>query len=89
MRIGLILVVIFISVGKKMKDRTGKWVELGSPSLGPLVLGGMFLAFAFFTTSRGTIVNNLWWVLVVTLVLNEPRTGSCCAGRRCQVRKGR
>jgi len=68
MRIGLILVVIFISVGKKMKDRTGKWVELGSPSLGPLVLGGMFLAFAFFTTSRGTIVNNLWWVLVVTLV---------------------
>jgi ABC-type sugar transport system permease subunit len=68
MRIGLLLIVIFISVGKKMKDRTGKWVELGSPSLGPLVLGGMFLAFAFFTTSRGTIVNNLWWVLVVTLV---------------------
>ncbi|MDG1187650.1 MAG: sugar ABC transporter permease, partial [Ilumatobacter sp.] len=68
MRIGLMLMVIFILVGKKLKDRTGKWVELGSPSLGPLVLGGMFLAFAFFTTSRGTIVNNLWWVLVVTLV---------------------
>lgn len=68
MRIGLVMVVIFVVVGKKMKTRTGKWVELGSPSMGPLVLGVVFLAFAFFTTTRGTIINNLWWVVVVTLV---------------------
>jgi ABC-type sugar transport system permease subunit len=68
MRIGLVMVVIFVVVGKKMKTRTGKWVELGSPSMGPLVFGIVFLAFAFFTTTRGTIINNLWWVVVVTLV---------------------
>ena len=67
MRIGLVMIVIFVAVGRKMKERTGKWVELGSPSMGPLVVGAVFLSFAFFTTSRGTIINNLWWVVVVTL----------------------
>jgi hypothetical protein len=49
--------------------RTGKAVELGGPSLGPLVVAGVLLAFAFalFTALRGTIVNNLWWVVAVTL----------------------
>jgi alpha-glucoside transport system permease protein len=32
----------------------------------PLVVGGLFLAFAVFTVLRGTIINNLWWVAVVT-----------------------
>jgi len=68
MRIGLVLMVVFFVVGNKMKQRTGRWVELGSPSFFPLVGGAVFLSFAIFTTSRGTIINNLWWVIVVTLV---------------------
>ncbi|MGK0273895.1 MAG: ABC-type sugar transport system permease subunit [Ilumatobacter sp.] len=68
MRIGLMLTVIFFVIGSKMRQRTGKWVELGSPSFFPMIGAGLFLSFAIFTTSRGTIVNNIWWVIVVTLV---------------------
>jgi alpha-glucoside transport system permease protein len=65
--IGLVLLIAFVFLGARGKAQTGKVVELGSPSMGPLILGGLFVAFAAFTTSRGTIINNLWWVVVVTL----------------------
>ncbi len=67
MIIGLVMLAIFAVIGTRMKQRTGRLVELGSPSMGPLVAGLMFVAFAVFTTVRGTIINNLWWVVVVTL----------------------
>ncbi len=67
MIIGLVMLAIFAVIGTRMKQRTGRLVELGSPSMGPLVAGLMFVAFAVFTTLRGTIINNLWWVVVVTL----------------------
>ncbi len=65
--IGIILLALFVLLGLLGKQRTGKIVELGSPSMGPLLLGGLLISFAVFTTVRGTIINNLWWVVVVTL----------------------
>ncbi|HVR32115.1 MAG TPA: sugar ABC transporter permease [Acidimicrobiia bacterium] len=37
-------------------------------SAGPLALGSIFIAFAVFTTLRGVIWNNLWWVFSVTVI---------------------
>ena len=65
--LGAILLVLFAIAGSVGKQRTGKVVELGSPSMGPLVAGGFFVSLAIFTTIRGTIINNIWWVVVVTL----------------------
>ena len=65
--LGVILLIIFAILGVVGKQQTGKVVELGSPSSGPLVVGGLLVVFAAFTAMRGTIINNLWWVVVVTL----------------------
>ena len=65
--IGALLLIAFAVLGARGKQRTGKVVELGSPSSGPLVVGVLFVLFAAFTAMRGTIINNLWWVVVVTL----------------------
>lgn len=52
-------------VGTRTKVRTGKFVELGSASSAPLVAAALLFCFALFTALRGTIINNLWWVVVV------------------------
>ncbi len=65
--IGVVLLVIAAVLGVRQHRQTGKAVELGGPSLGPLVVAGVLLAFALFTALRGTIVNNAWWVVAVTL----------------------
>jgi alpha-glucoside transport system permease protein len=49
-----------------MKQRTGRAVELGNATFGPLVVGGLLVSFGVFTALRGTLINNLWWVVVVT-----------------------
>ena len=64
--IAVILLVIALLLGIRSKRVTGKAVELGNPTMGPLVVGGLFLCFAAFTAMRGTIINNLWWVASVT-----------------------
>lgn len=64
---GLVLLGVALLLGLRARRRTGRLVELGSPSMGPLLVGGLLLSFAVFTTVRGTIMNNLWWVVVVTL----------------------
>ena len=64
--LGAILLVLAVIVGISMKRQTGRAVELGGPTAAPLMLGGILLAFAAFTVLRGTIINNLWWVVTVT-----------------------
>ena len=64
--IGVILLVIAILVGARAKRQTGHAVELGNPTVAPLVVGVLFVCFAAFTAMRGTIINNLWWVVTVT-----------------------
>ena len=49
-----------------MKQRTGRAVEIGNPTVGPLVFGLLLVSFGVFTALRGTIINNMWWVIVVT-----------------------
>ncbi|MEO7397103.1 MAG: sugar ABC transporter permease, partial [Ilumatobacteraceae bacterium] len=63
--IGVIALALALAVGIVSKRRTGRAVELGNPTVGPLLIGGMFVAFAVFTSLRGTIINNLWWVTTV------------------------
>ena len=65
--IGLVLLVAFVVIGMRDRRRTGRIVELGSASMGPLIAGGVLVAFAVFTALRGTLINNLWWVTAVTL----------------------
>lgn len=64
--IGAFLLVIAAAVGYVMRQRTGRAVELGNPTSGPLVVGLLLICFGVFTALRGTLVNNLWWVVVVT-----------------------
>ena len=66
--IGLVLLVIAVVLGTRQKRVTGKAVELGGPSMSPLLIGGLLLLFAVFTSLRGTIINNLWWVVTVTFL---------------------
>jgi alpha-glucoside transport system permease protein len=46
---------------------TGQRFNVGGAPMGPLLLAAGFFAFALFTHLRGTIINNLWWVVAVTL----------------------
>ena len=59
---------IFVIVAVRARRQTGHLVELGSASSGPLIAGIVLIAFAVFTALRGTLINNLWWVLAVTLL---------------------
>ena len=63
--IGVVLLGISVVVAVIAKRRTGRAVELGNPTVPPLLIGFFFVAFAAFTALRGTISNNLWWVLTV------------------------
>ena len=67
MFLGLVVLAIFVGVGLLQKSRTGHMIELGGPSMGPLIVGGLLVMLAVVTTFRGTIINNLWWGVVVTL----------------------
>jgi len=64
--IGVVLLIIAIVVGSRQKQLTGRAVELGNPTVAPLVVGFLFVCFGAFTAMRGTIINNLWWVVTVT-----------------------
>lgn len=64
--VGAILLGIAAIVGSTIRKRTGKAVELGNPTSGPLIVGLLLVAFGVFTALRGTLINNLWWVVVVT-----------------------
>ena len=63
--IGLVLLAFAVAVGTVNRRRTGKAVELGNSTMAPLLGGVLFTLFAVFTVIRGTISNNLWWVVTV------------------------
>ena len=64
--LALICLAVYVFLAIKGKQQTGRSVELGSASMFPMLAGGLLLAFAVFTALRGTIMNNIWWVVVVT-----------------------
>lgn len=63
--VGAALLIIALVVGSRTKAKTGKAVEVGNATFFPLVIGGLLLGFGIFTALRGTIFNNLWWVITV------------------------
>ena len=64
--IGIAVLVVALIIGINMKQRTGRAVEIGNPTVAPLVFGLLLVSFGVFTALRGTIINNMWWVIVVT-----------------------
>ncbi len=66
--IGIPLLIIGGIIGVLVGRTTGNAFTLSSPSSVPMAIGFFILAFALFTTVRGTVINNLWWVFTVTLV---------------------
>jgi ABC-type sugar transport system permease subunit len=64
--IGIVLLAMAVIIGVAMKRQTGRAVEIGNPTVAPLVAGVLLVSFGAFTAMRGTIINNLWWVVVVT-----------------------
>jgi alpha-glucoside transport system permease protein len=63
--IGVIVLAFALVAGIVAKKRTGRAVEIGNPTVAPLIVGALLVAFAVLTSFRGTIVNNLWWVVTV------------------------
>jgi len=64
--IGMGLLAMALAVAWVNRHASGSAFELGGPALAPLGLAAIAISFAVFTVLRGTIFNNLWWVLTVT-----------------------
>jgi alpha-glucoside transport system permease protein len=65
---GVGLLAVGAVVGLRLGRRRGRVLGAATGSIAPALVGGSLLMFAVFSTLRGTVVNNLWWVIVVTLV---------------------
>jgi alpha-glucoside transport system permease protein len=64
--LALALVALGILVGVFAGRQTSQPFERGPGSLGPIVAGIFVLSCAILASIRGTIFNNVWWVVVVT-----------------------
>ncbi len=64
----LVLIAIGLGIGVAVGRRRGTGVERLPGSVGPVAIGFFVLSFAVFTTLRGTLINNLWWVVTVTVL---------------------
>ncbi|MDP7542893.1 MAG: sugar ABC transporter permease [Acidimicrobiales bacterium] len=63
--VGLLTVGAIVGLGHGR--RRGRALEPVAGSVVPAVAGGLLLVFAVFSSLRGTVMNNLWWLIVVTL----------------------
>jgi ABC-type sugar transport system permease subunit len=63
--IALGLLALGILVGVIAGRRTSQAFERGPSSLGPILAGFFVLSCAILASVRGTIFNNVWWVIVV------------------------
>ena len=63
--IGLAMIALGVLAGILAGRRTRQPFEKGPSSYGPILVGFFFLACAILSTVRGTIFNNVWWVIVV------------------------
>ena len=64
--VALALLGIGVLVGVIAGRRTSQTFERGPSSLGPILAGFFILSCAVLASIRGTIFNNIWWVIVVT-----------------------
>ena len=64
--LALALLALGVLVGIVAGRRTRQQFEGGPGSLGPILAGFFVLSCAILASIRGTIFNNVWWVIVVT-----------------------
>lgn len=64
--IALAMIGLGILAGMVTGRRTRQPFEKGPSSLGPILIGFFVLSCAILASIRGTIFNNVWWVIVVT-----------------------
>jgi ABC-type sugar transport system permease subunit len=64
--LALALLALGILVGMIAGRRTSQAFERAPSSLGPILVGFFILSCAILASIRGTIFNNVWWVIVVT-----------------------
>jgi alpha-glucoside transport system permease protein len=64
--LALALLALGIIIGVIAGRRTSQPFERGPSSLGPIMAGFFVLSCAILASIRGTIFNNVWWVIVVT-----------------------
>lgn len=63
--IALALIAIGVLAGVIAGRRTSQTFERGPGSFGPISVGFFVLSCAILSTIRGTVFNNIWWVIVV------------------------
>ncbi|WP_423917074.1 carbohydrate ABC transporter permease [Candidatus Poriferisodalis sp.] len=61
-----VLVAVGLLIGMIAGRRRGRVLEPLPSVIGPIGIGLFVLSFAVLSTLRGTVMNNLWWVVVVT-----------------------
>ncbi|MCP4308048.1 MAG: ABC transporter permease subunit [bacterium] len=59
------LIVLGVIAGVVLGRSRGLKFERSGSSLAPLTLGVFLLSFSIFAVLRGTVFNNLWWVVAV------------------------
>ena len=64
----LFFVVAGLLIALLLGRETSQPLNFGGAPIIPLLAAGALLSFAVFTHLRGTIINNLWWVVGVTLL---------------------
>jgi alpha-glucoside transport system permease protein len=64
--LALAFVALGILIGVIAGRRTSQPFERAPSSIGPILVGFFVLSCAIFASIRGTIMNNIWWVIVVT-----------------------
>lgn len=65
-QLGVPLLLLGAIVGVLLGRRQGNFFETTGVSATPIAIGFVLVAFAIFSTIRGTVINNLWWVFTVT-----------------------
>ncbi len=73
--LALALLALGILVGVIAGRRTSQPFERGPSSLGPILAGFFVLSCAILASIRGTIFNNIWWVIVVDVAGDGVRSG--------------
>jgi alpha-glucoside transport system permease protein len=64
--LALALLALGIIIGVLAGRRTSQTFERGPSSVGPILAALFVLSCAILASIRGTIMNNIWWVIVVT-----------------------
>ena len=66
--LALLLIFAGVVAGLLSGKKQGRGLHPNGSFLTPSAIGVFLLIFAVFSTLRGTVINNLWWVIVVTLL---------------------